>query len=257
MSVRCKRVMTSERTDRIIHSLRWPAVALLTALLAALVIWRACGAIEEGRKLAHEVGDVAERFKHGRITTTFIAAIPRLQPGGPLLELAAYEATETFSRSDERFVFFDLIPLGKTVTEIRVPVTYRYHLRLDDPWRLDVRGSLCLVRAPRIRPTQPPAIHTDRMEKRSARGWLRFNATEQMEQLERDLTAILIRNASDRSRVDFVRETCRRRVASFVRGWLLREDQWRSDRLTAVTVVFEDETGLDPLTRPPTLIREP
>jgi hypothetical protein len=250
-----------DRFTRIVRLVAWPLAVMLAAVLLSLALWRACRVVEEGRnasrELARGAGELAERFKSGRITTTFIAAIPRLQPGGPLLELAAFEATETFARTDERTVLFDLVRLGKTVTEIRVPVTYRYHLRLSDPWHLEVRDSVCLVRAPRIRPTLPPAIHTDRMEKRSERGWLRFNVEQQMDELERSMTPTLKTRAASRETLEFVRETCRWRVAEFVRGWLLREDQWRADRFTAVTVVFDDEAGVDPGAQSPTLIREP
>jgi hypothetical protein len=51
-----------------------------------------------------------------------------------------------------------------------------------------------------------------------------------------------------------VREACRRRVAEFVRDWLLREDHWRSDRFSAVSVAFEDEAPQ--VSQPPTLRRE-
>jgi len=241
--------------------LRWPLVAVFVAWLAFLAFHETCQAVRDGpasavKGAADAAGAIAERFRTGRITTTFTAALPRLQPGGATLELAAYEAVETFRRADERAVFFELVPLGTNVTEIRVPVTYRYHVRLDDPWRLDVRDRVCLVRAPRLRPTLPPAIQTDRMEKRGERGWLRFDLERQMEDLERSITPTLVARAGDPSSVDVVRETCRRRVAEFVRDWLLREDQWRENRFTAVTVTFEDE-GLDPAALPaPTLRRE-
>jgi hypothetical protein len=243
---------------------RWPLVAVGGAVLAFLLAWRTCRVIDDSRRevraTAADVGkaarDVAEGFKTGRITNTFIAAIPQLQPGGPLLELAAFEATETFTRKDERAILFDLIPLGTNVTEIRVPVTYRYHLRLSDNWHLDVRGPLCLVRAPRIRPSLPPAIHTDRLERRSERGWLRDGVEQQMEELQRSITPTLSERAADPEHLALVREPCRRRVAEFVRGWLLREDQWRDDRFTAVTVAFEDEPVRDLAAPLPTLSKD-
>jgi hypothetical protein len=247
-----------------LRSWRWPLVALASVLIAAAVVWRACRTVEESSRetraavegVGKALGDVAERFQTGRITTTFTAAIPRLNPGGPLLEVASFEATETITRTDERAVFFDLVPLGKNVTEIRVPITYRYHLVLADPWQLDVRGAACLVRAPRIRASLPPAIHTDRMEKRSERGWLRGGTAEQMESLERSLTPTLSQRAADPAHLGLVREPCRKRVAEFVRAWLLREEQWRDGGFTSVTVVFEDEAGADPGAQPPTLARE-
>lgn len=243
---------------------RWPLVAVVGAVLVFLLVWRACRLVDDSRREARatvaDVGkaarEVAEGFKTGRITNTFVAAIPRLQPGGPLLELASFEATETFTRKDERAILFDLIPLGTNVTEIRVPVTYRYHLQLSDDWHLDVRGPLCLVRAPRVRPSLPPAIHTDRLERRSERGWLRGGVEQQMEELERSITPTLSARAVDPTHFALVREPCRRRVAEFVRAWLLHEDQWRDDRFTAVTVAFEDEPQRDLTTPPPTLAKD-
>lgn len=225
---------------------RWPLAVVALAGLAYLGAERACRAVEQAprsaaREAAEAVGGIAERFRSGRITTTFTAALPRLEPGGSRLELAAFEAVETFTRSDARSVFYDLLPLGTNVTEIRVPVTYRYHLRLDDAWRLEVRERVCLVRAPSVRPTLPPAIHTDRLERRSERGWLRFDLEQQMEALERSITPTLNARAASPENLDLVREPARRRVAGFVRDWLLREDHWRDDRFTAVTVTFADE----------------
>jgi hypothetical protein len=241
--------------------LRWPLVAVLVAWLAFLAFHETCRGLREApaaavKEALDAAGAVAERFRTGRITTTFTAALPRLHPGGASLELAAYEAVETFRRADERAAFFDLVPLGTNVTEIRVPVTYRYPVRLDDPWTLGVRDRACLVRAPRLRPTLPPAIHTQGMEKRGERGWLRFDLDQQMEELERSITPTLTTRAGDPRTLGLVREICRRRVAEFVRDWLLREDQWREEGFTAVTVTFEDE-GKDPAAlSAPTLRRE-
>jgi hypothetical protein len=239
---------------------RWPLVLVLIALVAAATAWRVCGVVERSSKnaadTARAVGEIAERFRSGRITTTFLADIPKLLPGGPALEVGAFEATETFTRTDTRSVLFDLIPLGTNVTEIRVPVTYRYHLRLNDPWRLDVRGPVCLVEAPTLRPSLPPAIHTDRMERRSERGWLRLDVEQQMAELERSITPTLNARAADRAHMTLVRDHCRRRTAEFVRTWLLREDHWREGRFTAVTVVFTDEQLTDLAGRPPTLKKD-
>jgi hypothetical protein len=235
---------------RALIAMRWPAVALIVAVLACFVVARSCRTVEESQRAAadaiSEIGksaaNVAERFKSGAITTTFVAAIPHLVPdGGTKLELAAYEAMEIFTRSDDRRVLFDLIPLGTTISEIRVPVTYRYHLRLDEPWKLEVRDHACLVLAPGIHPTLPPAIHTDRLEKRSDSGWLRFDEAEQMELLERSITPTISARAADSRHLELVREQCRVRVAEFVRNWLLLEEHWQPDRFSAVVVVFTDE----------------
>ena len=241
-------------------ALRWPFVAGLALVLAFSAYLETCQRMRESEQLPAETvralgqaaGSIAERFRSGRITGTFTSALPRLAPGGTLLELTSVESVETLSRTDERRALFDLVPLGTNVTEIRVPVTYRYHLRLDDRWQIEVRNQSCVVFAPRIRPSLPPAIHTDRLEKRSTRGLLRFDVGAQMEALERSLTPTLASLAGRPDRIDLVRESCRRRVADFVRAWLLREDHWRQDRFTTVTVVFADELDRE-APRPPTL----
>jgi hypothetical protein len=44
--------------------------------------------------------------------------------------------------------------------------------------------------------------------------------------------------------VQLVREACRQSVAAFVKKWLMREGQWRSDRFTSIVVVFPHEASV-------------
>ena len=249
----------------VLRALRWPVVVAVLAIIALLIVRELRETVNEGgraaaatvRAMGEGAAEIASRFASGTITTTFISAIPHLVPdSGTLLELAAFEATEIMSRTDDRRVFFDMVPLGSTITEIRVPVTYRYHLRLDEEWRLTVADGTCVVHAPPIRPTLPPAIHTDRMEKRSESGWLRFNEDEEMETLERSLTPTLVDRARDADHIELVRERCRRRVAEFVQSWLLHEDQWGPERFTHVEVIFGDEGDDGPSALSPSLIED-
>lgn len=246
-----------------IHILRWPAVILLLGLVAYFAMVRLAKTVGDSgraatqvvRDLGENVVDIASAFRSGTITNTFISAIPSFAPdSGARLELVAFEAVETLRSTDELRVAWDLIPLGTTVTEIRVPVTYRYHLRLDEPWLLEVEDQSCVVHAPGIRPTLPPAIDTGGMEKFSDRGWLRFNEGEQMAELEHGITAALTQRAGDPKHVEMVRERCRLEVAEFVRSWLLLEDHWRADRFRSVTVIFADETEPEFSPVRPTLI---
>ena len=246
-----------------LRALRWPAVVLALGLVGYLAVHEMARTAREGGRAAteavREIGesavDIAAAFRTGTITNTFVSAIPKFAPdGGVRLEVAAFEAVEILRRTDELRVGWDLVSLGTTVTEIRVPVTYRYNLRLDEPWRLEVEGQACVVHAPRIRPTLPPAIDTGRMEKFSESGWLRFNEDEQMEELEHGITSALSERAADSAHLEIVRERCRREVAEFVRSWLLMEDHWRSDRFRSVTVIFADEAVTEPSSVPSTLV---
>jgi len=242
--------------------LAWPLTVIVVALLAYLAYLKSCETVSQTGQIARETvkgvedaaAGIAESMLTGSITTTFIQTLPKLvAEGGLKLELAAYESEEIFERSNDKRLLWDLIPLGTTVTEIRVPVTYRYHLRLDDPWLLQVQGHTCVVQAPIVRPTLPPALHLDRMERRSEQGWLRFNAEQQMRELETSIIPSLNARASNQDHLNLVREQCRVKVAEFVRTWLLHEDHWREDRFSAVIVIFADELLAAATARGPTI----
>ncbi len=249
----------SPRPNHVLTPFRWPLVIVALGLLALFAflafLWVTKRTYDEtlarggraGEYAAQKAEAIAQKFMSGNITKTFLAAIPEISAtGAGNLELATSHQTETFRAEDEKSIFWDKLYLGKTVSEIRVPVTYRYHLRLSEPWRLDVSGQTCIVIAPLVRPSLPPAIHTDKMEKKSEAGWGRFNAREQMAELEKNITPTLSQYADDGRHLTLVREQCRQTVAEFVRTWLLKEDHWRTDRFHAIKVIFADETNTVP-----------
>ncbi|MCG8459838.1 MAG: hypothetical protein MI919_26460 [Holophagales bacterium] len=244
---------------QLLHSLRWP---LTLVILAALGLAAYLLTLERAADTARAVGDsagaaagaavrgiqrAAEGFFTGDVTERFVSEMPRVDRSGQgRLEVARLEIVETLSRSDERRMFWDTLPLGTTTVEVQVPVTYRYHVRLDDPWRIEVRGPVCLVEAPELRPSLPPAIHTARMRTRAEEGWLRFDASERMEELRRSLTPRLEQRAKSHHHESLVRDEARRAVESFVRQWLLRQEFWAEDRFATVRARFADEAPAAP-----------
>jgi len=244
----------SAKSDSTAYLWRWPIAVILIGLFALVafiyILQTPVKMIETTGKGAAGIVDslsvAAEKFRRGTITETFTASIPEFKnERGGLLELAKVTATETFKSQDKLkydFKWFEL-SAGTTTTEIRVPVTYRYHLRMRDPWRLDVANGVCVVYAPDIRPSQPPALHTDKMEKSSDEGWARFNAAEQMGDLEKAITPTIRKYASGDGRIESVRENCRKTVEEFVESWLLREGQWGEGRFGIVKVYFPGEEG--------------
>jgi hypothetical protein len=254
------------RTDEPLTAFRWPLVIVTLGFMALFAflafLWITKRTYDETLNRGGKAGEfavqkaeaIAEKFLHGNITKAFVAAIPEISStGAGNLELATSDQTETFRAEDEKSIFWDKLYLGKTISEIRVPVTYRYHLRLADPWKLDVSGQTCIVIAPPVRPSLPPAIHTDKMEKKSAAGWGRFNASEQMTGLEKTITPTLSQYASDEKHLVLAREQCRKTVAEFVKTWLLKEDHWRTDRFHTIKVIFADETNAVPEQINPTI----
>lgn len=226
---------------------RWPLALIVVALLIFLVYretLRQGEAVVTGTvdALARGAENVTRNLLTGNVTESFLAAIPKIQnSGGGKLEVATAEAVETFQRSDERRVLWDAFSLGTTVSEIQVPVTYRYHLRLEDPWRIEVAGPICTVYAPPIRATQPPAIHTEGMRKRVQEDMLRFDGDDQMAKLEKSITPRLRQMAQNPQHIDLVRDKARETVVQFVRQWLQLEDQWGDDGIQVIQVIFPDE----------------
>ncbi len=225
------------------------ATAILATALVIVAAFALIAFLRVGRGLKHTVDKVIEtapaiarNFITGNITHTFRESLPHItSTQGDVLELAIYRCDETFQRSDEKWAGWGWVYLGTTVAEIRVPVSFRYHLRLSDPWRLAARGQVCLVLAPAIRPSLPPAIHTAEMERRAESGWARFDKNEQLEALERSMTPSLEQRAGDSAHLQLVREACRHSVAEFVKKWLMREGQWQQDKFNSIVVLFPDE----------------
>ena len=196
-------------------------------------------------KVIDAAPEIARNFITGNITHTFRESLPQItSTQGDILELAVFRCDETFKRTDEKWAGWGWVYLGTTVAEIRVPVSFRYHLRLSDPWRLAARDQVCLVLAPQIRPSLPPAIHTAEMERRAESGWARFDKNEQLDVLQRSMTPSLEQRAGDTAHLQLVREACRHSVAEFVKKWLMREGQWQSDRFTSIVVLFPDEANV-------------
>ena len=239
-----------------LHHWRWPLVFMLSM---ALISWTAFeiftsgqtalqNSMRESADLAASISNkaeaIVEKFQQGTITHTFLASLPSVENSGSgLLELATHDSTERFRSEDKLQIWWNYVSLGTTVSEISVPVTYRYHLKLDGHWELSVSNQTCLVTAPRIRPTIPPSIHTGRMQKSTQNGWGRFNADDQLDELEKSITATLVQFADDPARMKLVRDEARRTVAAFVKNWLLKENQWRDDRFHSVIVTFQDESA--------------
>ena len=218
------------------------AVVIIAAFALIAYLKTARGFKDSVDKVIGTAPEIARNFKTGNITHTFRESIPQINSTqGDILELAVYRCDETFKRTDEKWAGWGWVYLGTTVAEIRVPVSFRYHLRLSDPWRLAAHEQVCTVLAPRIRPTVPPAIHTAEMERRAESGWARFDKNEQLDELERGMTPTLEQRAKDPAHLQLVREACRQSVAGFVKKWLMREGQWRSDRFTSIVVLFPDE----------------
>lgn len=179
-----------------------------------------------------------------RVSRTVSEEIVRISAvQGDRLELATVETVETFSESDT----LDLgwLNLGTTTTEIRVPVVYRFHVALVDGLKVRVtkHGDLlrCVVDAPAVKATLPPAIRTEGVQKRADNGWARFNAGENLAALEKNLTAELVLRAPRKA--GLARDKARAQLAGFVERWIDKGGLWGGhDGIREVVVLFPGET---------------
>lgn len=159
-------------------------------------------------------------------------------PGG-LLEVATLKVREDFKRTDPKS--FHGIDLGDTVSQIQVPATYRYHIKLAKEWKVTIAGKICTVVAPQIEPTLPVAIDTANMQKDSKAGLLRFNKDKNLEILERSITSELGKRADLPDRLKLVIEPSRQTVQEYVLKWLIKEQDWKRDPAFQVKVIFQGE----------------
>ncbi len=106
-------------------------------------------AADGGSRLVEKVGEAAQKFTTGTVRQSFIALLPEVSStGGGKLQLASLKSVETFRDEHVKTVAWDYISLGTTITEIQVPVTYRYQLDLSEDWKIDVSENTCIVHAP-------------------------------------------------------------------------------------------------------------
>ena len=204
--------------------------------LAAVVLWflfRHHQRTGPPPAAAPPIVPATDPFSAQHITRTFVAALPNLTRELNL-EVATSRQVEFFERTDHHSILG--VSLGTNVARLRLPVTYRYHLRLADPWRLEVQGNHLIVHAPVLRASLPPAIHTDEMEARTERGWCRCAPADPLRELHREVTPLISQWAGNEQHLGLVRETARLQVAEFLRRWLEGETRWGPRSFTAITV---------------------
>lgn len=210
---------------------------LAVLIIGGIVAWKV---VDSGFGLKW----IAAHFQQQTISEAFRENVKRISStNGDVLELATLDMEEAITRFDTK-TLFDTIYLGTTESEIRAMVVYRYHLKLSDDWKLHVENGRCVVIAPAIRPSLPPAIRTDTVERKSEAGWMRFNAAQNLVDLEKGMTSILERRAAGPSKIRHVRDAARQSVAQFVRKWALNGHKHQPEgEIQDIVVIFPDEAA--------------
>lgn len=214
---------------------RWPIAIVVGSACALALVYFVTNKVQE----ATESGLNLPPATQTDVSHRFESYIMRLRDAGQgTLEVAVLEEVAVVSRSEETSFMWGLIQGSKDVAEIRVPVTYRFHVRLDEPWEVRVRDNIAHVLAPAVRPTVPPAIKTSGLERRTQSGWLSNNSKENMDALEKGLTFSITREAFKRA--DLARDPARKTISNFVQAWVLQDKVWQ-DQNRHIIVWFPDE----------------
>ncbi len=224
-------------------------VAVLVGYLAFLrqvdrTVSKATGTVDKVVDTAKEAAiQLAKVFRPEEVVATFHEwrELTVASGTGSHLEIATAEASEHFARTTNYQVKGWRLPLSTNISEITVPATYRFHIDLNDEWRLSSDGKRLLVRAPRVRPTLPVAFDTAKVEKKTSAGWARWDADEDLAALEKGITEELGARAAAPATIAKIEDEGRLAVARFVRTWLLSREAWGEDRFEEIVVVFEGE----------------
>jgi hypothetical protein len=131
----------------------------------------------------------------------------------------SHEAQDSFPKK----VFFDIIPWGQTMIELRATVTFSYYIDLsDEGWDFERVGDKIEVKTPPIKPILPPTIHPgiERTVKNSGSGSQAFESLTRLErQIADDLEGIAYALLDDPD----VKEECKKGVELFLRNWMYQE----------------------------------
>lgn len=161
---------------------------------------------------------------------------------GDNLEVASPTTTmETFTKADSKMAAWGKIYLGTTITEIKVPATYRFHVKLSEMKDAKVDGNVLIITAPEIRPSLPVAFDTAGIEKKSDSGWARFNSEEQLAEMEKKISEGLGERAVKQAEV--VREHARKDLEEFVQRWIVDNNPKLREQIRAIKVLFPGETA--------------
>ena len=96
------------------------------------------------------------------------------------------------------------------MSQIRVKAVFRYHVPLDPKgWHVKRVGDQFRVIVPAVKPSLPVAIDTATLQKNTTSGWLRFNKAENLDALEKDLTAQLEKRAAESRNIELQRPKAR------------------------------------------------
>ena len=158
---------------------------------------------------------------------------------GGLLEVSTIRSPEPFNASNDETILG--IPIGKTIARIRVPVVYRYHVKLDPDWKVMLKDKTLVVISPPVTLSLPVAIDTEKLEAEASGRWSLLTGESRKADLLKSITKTLAVKAASPSYVNFQREVARQTLKEFVAKWLVTQEQYKAAASYPIKVFFADE----------------
>lgn len=187
------------------------------AVLAAAALWLAWPALKERVAPAPRVTTEASSDRLPEIIPTH----------GGLLVIARIKGYETFTRSDAEplRLLFNLIqiPLGTTVSEIRTAALYQYQVKLEEKWPIRCTALRCVVRTGPVELATPVSVYFEETTRKTESGWGRFDKAQNLQALEKELSARLEERGRQPRNRDVGLRDGRNTVREFVETWLRKE----------------------------------
>jgi hypothetical protein len=133
--------------------------------------------------------------------------------------------------------------LGKTVSEVRVPVHYTFAIPLTREWSLKFRGEYFELRVPKEEANIPPAIELDKLQMRTTKGWMSPDVAANQVSLMKHLGPELAEKAKRADYVSAQRDEARKTVAEFARKWMVEQSAGKGKADYPIKVIFEGEVN--------------
>ncbi len=131
--------------------------------------------------------------------------------------------------------------LGKTISDVRVPVHYTYRIPLAAEWKLQFKADHFELTVPQVEPKFPAAIDLTKIEMRTKDTWLSPGTQEHRESVLKNLLPDIDRRAAQRNYIDAQREYARKTVIEFAQKWMIAQNVEPNKRNLPIRVYFSDE----------------
>jgi len=163
--------------------------------------------------------EIATGFSSGKVINDFHDYILKIE-GSNRLQVASLKSFDSFSKSDSKNIFWDLIKLPDVVVEFQAPVEYTYFIDMTKKWefRWKEKEQVVVAISPPLEPGTP-AVDVSNMKIIVREGSFLRDANEVKEKLKNEMTGRLLQVAAEK--IPLIRETARTEAKKFLQNWFM------------------------------------